>query len=115
MPEEAKAPQQTFAAVPDLLTWLEATPSEPYALHFAPETPRVPVTGASLHFTTDGGLIVALACHGSQQDAESLLSQVRAAAGAAHGYLTLESPPPETTATFIATSTAFLTSHSSLD
>ena len=100
IPHLGKTIQHTFTNLADLLQYLNDTPTEPYALYWSCQASASPVRGVSVHYTTDGALI--LGVFTEEQHAPTLLDQLHHEFDAPLGYATFESPPPDTTAEFVA-------------
>jgi hypothetical protein len=101
LPEFAdeSAARLTFADAKSIAGYLELHPDESYGLYWGSSDASQPYTMAMAFYTIDGNIIFGLAAW--TDDPCRVLESLAAGFGAAHGYYTCESRPPDTTAEFL--------------
>jgi hypothetical protein len=102
VPQYADNPDVIYTSVDDLIRKLVASPMETHAIYWRNSQPG-PIRHGMLFFTKDGSMIVGLSVDEERSDhAKQLLCELATTIGAVHGYATIEEPPPDRTAEFLA-------------
>ncbi|WP_240220540.1 hypothetical protein [Rheinheimera hassiensis] len=98
-PEYDDEPEHVYDDIYDLMVVLDDNKNESYSLYWG-ATDSAEVKNAMVFYTADGGLIAGIAVEDG--DREAWLKRLSKLVGGKFGYVSFDSPPPETTQDFIA-------------
>ncbi len=98
VPQYADAPDHHFRRVEELIAYLEGHALEDYGIYWR-NTGEGPAF-AMAFFTSDGAVILGLAC--IEDEATAWLTELRAFAGSGPCCILFEQPPPDSAAAFRA-------------
>jgi len=96
-PQYSDTPEIIFENRNELIQKLVTNSNEPYSLYW--DVVDSEVINGMIFFTKDGGMIVGLAV--AQNKDEYFLKSISEAVGGEFGYISFDSPPPETQDEFI--------------
>ena len=97
IPQYADSPHTIFRTAHEVVDYCCRHPAETQAIYWRRIGEGDPVF-AMVFFTSDGQLVLGLSIAGDTE--QSFLAELRAHAGSEIGYITAESPPPDTAAEF---------------
>jgi hypothetical protein len=97
VPQFSDTPARHFRRAEELVEHLAAHPSESYGVYW--RNLGAGPAFAMAFFTTDGAIILGLAC--LEGEAEARLTELQSFAGSKSGCILFEQPPPDSAAEFI--------------
>ena len=100
VPQFADAHTEVFTAPEDLISYLEANPTEGYGIYWDTSVKEGPIWQAMLFYTVDKYLIFGLATE--PDESPKLLDELVLFAGTGIGMFGWEQPPPDTASEFVA-------------
>ena len=96
-PEYAESPVEIYRRPDDVIQRLEAEPNESYSIYWNSTDENLDRM-AMLFFTRDGAMIAGLA---RDNDPRTMLSKIAGVVGGRFGFVTAESPPPDSVREFL--------------